>query len=40
LIDDGVDRHSGLARPAIPDDEFALASANGDHAVDRRQTSL
>src|SRR4029077_17057064 len=34
-IDDGIDGNGGLSRLAVTDDEFALAAADGDHAVNR-----
>src|SRR4029077_2042117 len=37
-VDDGVEGNGGLAGLAIADDEFALAAANGDHAVYRLQS--
>jgi len=38
LIDDRVDRDGGLARAAVTDDEFALATTDRDHGVDRHDT--
>jgi hypothetical protein len=40
LVDDGVERHRGLAGFAVADDQLALAPADGDHAVDRLDTGL
>src|SRR3984957_7374656 len=35
LIEDGVERHRGLAGLAVADDQFALAAADRDERVDR-----
>src|SRR5262249_758528 len=40
LIDDGVEGDGGFAGLAIADDQFALAAANGNHAIDRFQAGL
>ena len=40
LVDDSVDRYRRLAGLAITDDEFALATADRYHRVDRFKTSL
>src|SRR5713226_8869509 len=40
LVDDRVDADSGLARPAIADDELALAASDRDHRVDRLDPRL
>ncbi len=34
VVDDGVQQHRGLAGLAVADNEFALASADGNHGVD------
>src|SRR6266481_3857917 len=39
VVDDGIERHGGLARLAVADDQLALAAANRNHGVDRLQTS-
>src|SRR5208337_1764912 len=36
-VDDGVERDGGLAGLAVANDQFALAAANRDHAVDGLQ---
>ena len=38
LIDDGVDGDGGLAGLTVADDQFALAAADRDHAVDGFQS--
>jgi hypothetical protein len=40
LVDDGVDRHGGLAGLAVADDQLALAAADGHHGVDGLQAGL
>src|SRR5690606_36315907 len=40
LVDDGVDRHSALARLAVADDELALPATDGDHGVDGLDAGL
>ena len=40
LVDDGVDRHRGLAGLAVADDELALAAADRHHRVDRLVAGL
>src|SRR6185312_9253577 len=40
LVDDGVDRHSGLAGLAVADDQLALAAADRDQGVDGLQARL
>ena len=40
LVDEGVDRDGGLARLAIADDQFALATADRHHGVNRLHTRL
>ncbi len=40
LVDDRVDRHSGLAGLAVADDQLALAAADRHHAVDRLEPGL
>src|SRR3546814_230987 len=40
LVDEGVDRDRGLAGLAIADDQFALATADGDERVDRLEAGL
>ena len=40
LVDDGVDRHRGLAGLAVADDQLALAAADRDHGVDRLDAGL
>ena len=36
LVQDSVDRHRGLTRLTVTDDQFTLTTPNGDHGVDRR----
>ncbi len=40
LVDDGVDRHGGLADLAVTDDQLALATTDRDHGVDRLVAGL
>ncbi len=40
LVDDGVDGDGRLAGATVADDQFALATANGDHRVDRLDAGL
>src|SRR5882724_197244 len=40
LVDDGVDRHRGLAGLAVADDQLALAAADRHQAVDRLEAGL
>ena len=40
LVDDGVERHRGLAGLAVAYDQFALATADGHHRVNRLQAGL
>src|SRR5437588_2873297 len=40
LVNDGIDSDSCLTRLAVTDDQFALTTTNGDHAVDSLDTSL
>ena len=40
LVDDGVDRHSGLACLTVADDQLTLASANRNHGVDGLDAGL
>ena len=40
LVDDRVDGDRGLADLLVADDQFALATTNRDHRVDRLQASL
>ena len=40
LVDDGVDRHGGLAGLAVADDQFALAAADRDQGVDGLEAGL
>ena len=40
LVEDGVDRHRGLAGLAVADDQLALAAADRHHRVDRLQAGL
>ena len=40
LVDEGIDRDGGLAGLAVTDDQFALATADGDEGVDRLQAGL
>jgi hypothetical protein len=40
LVDDGVDRDRRLARLAVANDQFALASADRNHRVDRFDARL
>ena len=35
LVNDGIDGEGGFSRLPVADDQFALALAHGDHAVDR-----
>ena len=37
-VDDGVQRHRGLARLAVANDQLALAAADGNHRVDGLQS--
>src|SRR5690606_16566213 len=40
LVDDRVDRHSGLTDLTVTDDQLTLATTDGNHGVDGFQTSL
>ena len=40
IVDDGVDRHRGLAGLPVADDELALAAADGHHGVERLEAGL
>ena len=40
LVDDRVNRQSGLAQLAVADDEFALAAADRNHGVNRFDAGL
>ncbi len=40
LVDDGVDRHRGLAGLAVANDQLALATADGHHRVNGLQAGL
>ena len=40
LVDEGVNRHGGLAGLAVTNDQLALAAANGNQAVQRLQAGL
>src|SRR5690606_16069526 len=40
LVDEGVDGDGGLAGLAVTDDEFALATPDGDQGVDRLEAGL
>ena len=40
LIDDCVESKGSLSGLAVPNDEFALAAANGNHGVNRFQSGL
>ena len=40
LVDDGVDRHRGLAGLAVADDELPLTAADRGHGVDRLDAGL
>jgi hypothetical protein len=40
LVDDRVESHSSLSGLTVPDNEFTLAAANGNHGVNRFQPSL
>ena len=40
LVEDGVDRDGGLARLAIAENQFALATTDGNKRVDRLQSGL
>ena len=40
LVDEGVDRHGGLAGLAVADDQFALAAADRHQGVERLQAGL
>jgi hypothetical protein len=40
LVDDGVDRDSGLAGLAVANDQLALTATDRHHGVDRLQTGL
>ena len=40
LVDDGVDRNSGLTGLTVTNDEFALSTTNWGHCVDRLDAGL
>ena len=40
LVEDGVDDHRRLARLAVTDDQFPLATADGDQRIDGLQAGL
>ena len=40
LVDDGIDRHRGLAGLAVADDQFALAAADRHQRIERLETGL
>lgn len=40
LVEDGVERNSGLAGLTITNDQLTLATANGNHGVDGLETGL
>src|SRR5262249_42297417 len=40
LIDDGIDAYGRLARRTVTNDQFALATANRNHRVDRHDACL
>src|SRR5690606_16154921 len=40
LVDDGIDRHGGLAGLAVADDQLALTATNRHHGVDGLETGL
>ncbi|RUS30138.1 hypothetical protein BC938DRAFT_479809 [Jimgerdemannia flammicorona] len=40
LVEDGVESDSGLTGLTITNDQFTLTTANGNHRVDRLETSL
>ena len=38
VVDDGIDRDGGLSGLAVTDDQLALTTADGNHAIDRLES--